>query len=103
MSYKKWQAERQRYLDSRTPFQVLNDLRYQQYNQNDAYYSSLTERINARQEDKIPLAGAGTVEFLSIASNVTKPLTRLGAPFAIIYGIFESTERIVRYETGITD
>ncbi len=103
MSYKEWQADRQRYLDSRTSFQVLQDLRYQQYNKNDAYYFGLTDRINARQEDKIPLAGAGAVDFLTLASDVTKPFVRFGAPFAVIHGLFETTERLVRYKTGIVD
>jgi len=103
MNLDQWKAERQQYLDSRPPSQVIRDLRYQQYNKNDAYYTSLTERINARQEDKIPLGGAGAIEFLSIASDVTKPFVRFGAPFAVIHGIFETTERIARLKTGIVD
>ena len=99
-SYDDWKADRQRYLDARSPSKVLQDLRYQSYNKNDAYYYGLEERINARQEDKLPLPGAGAVEFLSLASDMTKPLSRFGWPGTVIYSIFETTERIARFKSG---
>jgi len=49
-SYQQWQAERQKYLDSRSNLQVFNDLRYQAMNKSDQYYFSLSSRIMERQE-----------------------------------------------------
>ena len=50
MKYKDWQAERQKYLNSRSKLQVSNDLRYKQLNQSDEFYFNLEGRITERQE-----------------------------------------------------
>ena len=49
-TYTEWQAERQKYLDSRSNLQVFNDLRYQAMNKSDQYYFGLSSRIMERQE-----------------------------------------------------
>jgi hypothetical protein len=48
-SYADWQAQRQKYLDSRSELEVFNDLRYQQLNKSDAFYFGLEGAISERQ------------------------------------------------------
>ncbi|GAG91649.1 unnamed protein product, partial [marine sediment metagenome] len=38
----------------------------------DDFYFGLGDRIHGRQEAKVPIAGEGTVQFLGIASDVTR-------------------------------
>lgn len=103
MSYEEWKAERAEAMANRSPYRKMLDAHYQALNQNDAYYAGLGARIEAREESKVPVAGAGAVEFLSMASDLAK----LSTPFTGIVGrfsylVFEGAERLVRFETGIS-
>ena len=103
-SYEEWKAERAEAMANRSPYRKMLDAHYQALNQNDAYYAGLADRIQAREESKVPVAGAGAVEFLSYASDLAKlstPFTGVAGRFA--YLVFEGTERLVRYETGINE
>ena len=102
--YSEWKAERIKAMEKRTPHQVMVDAAYQAANQNDNYYSGLVARIEARQESKVPIAGAGAVEFLSYASDFAKasiPYTGIVGQFS--YGAFETAERIARSRSGINE
>jgi hypothetical protein len=102
-SYDDWKADRAKAMAERTPYRVMLDAAYQAANQNDNFYAGLASRIEAREEAKMPIAGEGAVRFLTMASDVTKPLTRLGFPGLVIYSIFETTERIARFRSGINE
>lgn len=101
MSYNQWKAERQKYLDSRTTIQKLRDAQYQQWNKSDAYYDNLGDRINQRETSKVPVAGEGTVEFLTIASGSLKVPARFFLPVRIIYGMLEGAEALARQRAGL--
>lgn len=61
----------------------------------DEFYFGLGERIQQRQNDKIPQAGAGTVEFLTIAGNITKGVGVLFPPFRKVTTVVEGLKRFV--------
>ena len=95
MSYDDWKAQRQAYLDSRTPGQVLLDTTYQQYNANDAYYNTLGDRIRQRQLAQVPIAGAGLLRFLDTTGRLAKGV---GTVFPIarkLASLIEITEEFV--------
>ena len=103
-SYDDWKADRRKAMAERTPMRVMKDAAYQAANQNDGYYEGLAARIDAREDSKIPIAGAGAVEFLSYASDFAKasiPYTGIVGQFT--YGAFETAERIARFRTGIDE
>lgn len=103
-SYDDWKADRREAMAARTPHRVMLDAAYQAANQNNNYYRGLADRIEARQESKMPTAGAGAVEFLSYASDFSKasiPYTGIVGQFS--YGVFETAERIARSRTGINE
>ena len=97
-SYDDWKADRRKAMAERTPMRVMKDAA------NENYYAGLAERIDAREESKMPVAGAGGVEFLSYASDFAKasiPYTGIVGQFS--YGAFETAERIARSRTGINE
>ena len=103
-SYDDWKADRRKAMAERTPTRVMRDAAYQAANQNDNYYAGLAHRIDAREKSKMPIAGAGGVEFLSYASDFAKasiPYTGIVGQFT--YGAFEVAERIARYKSGINE
>lgn len=101
ISYEMWQDERQAYLDSRSDWQIMMDtLAFQRYNPDEAYYS-LADEIKERQDSKVPIAGAGAVEFFSTGAALTKPLAKLGWPGAYVAGLFKLGEQYFRYKSGI--
>lgn len=68
----------------------------------DEFYFGLGDRIQARQNAKIPVAGAGTVEFLDKSGGLFK---RLGVFFPAarkIATLIEIAEQEVRKKSGIT-
>lgn len=69
----------------------------------DAFYFGLGDRIKDRQESKVPVAGAGTVEFLSISGNVTKGVSLFFPPARKLASIFEYAEKVARDKSGITE
>lgn len=96
-SYAEWKADRQAYLDNRSPWKVAADERaYARYNSDEGYYG-LADDIAQRQSSKIPIPGEGSVIFLGIASAFTRPLARLGWPGLLIHGIFKTADFINRY------
>lgn len=75
MSYKKWQAERQAHWDNMNRFGAnvsIADSRV-----SDDYFNNLGTYIAQRQEEAIPVAGEGGMQFLQGASWAA----RLGARF----------------------
>ena len=69
----------------------------------DKFYFGLGDRIKDRQESKVPVAGAGTVEFLSIASNVTKGVSFFYPPARKLTALIEYAEKVAREKSGILD
>lgn len=99
--YEQWKEDRQAYLDSRSSWQVMKDtIAFEKYNSDKAYYS-LAADIKERQDSKVPVAGAGAVEFFSIGAALTKPLTRTGWPGVYVNALFKMGEQYFRYRSGI--
>ena len=69
----------------------------------DEFYFGLGDRIRDRQESKVPVAGAGTVEFLSIANTFTKGLSFVFPPARKLAVLTEYAEKVVREKSGIQD
>lgn len=69
----------------------------------DEFYFGLGDRIKDRQESKVPVAGAGTVEFLSIASTFTKALGLVFPPARKLAALTQFAEETVRERSGIHD
>lgn len=67
----------------------------------DNFYFGLGDRIQDRQDSKVPVAGAGTVEFLSIAGDVTKGVSLFFPPVRKLTALFEYAEKIAREKSGI--
>ena len=68
----------------------------------DEFYFGLGDRIQARQDAKIPVAGAGTVEFLDKTGGLFKRLGLFFTPARKIAAIIEVAEQIAREKSGIT-
>lgn len=104
IDYNQWKAERLQAMANRTPQRKMLDAAYQSANQNENYYAGLASRIEAREQAKMPTAGAGAVEFLSYASDFSKasiPYTGIVGRFS--YAVFETTERLARARSGISE
>lgn len=100
MTYSQWKAERQAYLDSRTPAQVVLDVQYQQYYRDDANYNTLGDKIRQRQLDAIPIAGDGLLKFLDTTGKIVKGVSTV-VPFARKIAILiESAEELVEERLG---
>ena len=69
----------------------------------DEFYFGLGDRIKDRQESKVPVAGAGTVEFLSIAGDVTKGIAVFFPPARKIASMFEFAEQYARKRSGLLE
>lgn len=69
----------------------------------DEFYFGLGDRIKQRQETKVPVAGEGTVQFLSIAGDVTKGIGIFVPPFRKLAAFIEFAERTVREKSGLTE
>ena len=82
---------------------VVNDYWRIRSQTDDEFYFGLGDRIKQRQESKVPVAGAGTVEFLSIAGDVTKGIGVFVPPFRKLASFIEFAEKIAREKSGITD
>lgn len=67
------------------------------------FYFGLGDRIKDRQESKVPVAGAGTVEFLSLAGDISKGIGLVYPPFRKIAAMFEFAEKITREKSGLTE
>ncbi len=100
MTYNQWKAERQAYLDSRTPAQIALDAQYQQYNRNDAHYNTLGDRIRQRQLALIPTAGSGLLQFLDTTGKLAKGVCTV-IPIARKLAVMtEFTEELVKERLG---
>ena len=69
----------------------------------DAFYFGLGDRIKQRQESAVPVAGAGTVEFLSLAGDVSKGVSIFFPPARKIAAMFEYAEQVARDKSGLTE
>tara|TARA_Y100000361_G_scaffold131009_1_gene127403 strand:+ start:399 stop:674 length:276 start_codon:yes stop_codon:yes gene_type:complete len=69
----------------------------------DKFYFGLGDRIKDRQESKVPVAGAGTVQFLSIANTITKGLGFVFPPARKLATLTEYAEKTAREKSGILD
>ena len=69
----------------------------------DEFYFGLGDKIKERQESKIPVAGAGTVEFLSLAGDVTKGISIFFPPVRKLSALIEYAEQTAREKSGITE
>jgi len=83
--------------------EVVNDYWRQRSQTDDEFYFGLGDRIKDRQESKVPVAGAGTVEFLSIAGNVTKGVSFFFPPARKLTALIEYAEKVAREKSGILD
>lgn len=83
--------------------QAVNDYWRMKSQTDDAFYFGLGDRIKQRQESKVPVAGAGTVEFLSLAGDVSKGIGFVFPPFRKIAAMFEFAEEIVREKSDLTE
>ena len=101
MSYEDWKAERQQYLDSRSETRLQADRAWQSMNTNNEFYFGLGKRIDQRESSKVPVAGAGTVEFLTIASGILKVPARFFLPVRVLYGMTEGAEMLARERAGL--
>lgn len=82
---------------------VVNDYWRIRSQTDDEFYFGLGDRIKERQESKVPVAGAGTVEFLSIAGDVSKGIGIVFPPFRKIAAMFEFAEQITKEKSGLTE
>ena len=82
---------------------VVNDYWKQRSLTDDEFYFGLGDRIKDRQESKVPVAGAGTVEFLSIAGGVTKGVSLFVPPARKLTALIEYAEKVAREKSGILD
>ena len=100
-SYSDWKSERQAYLDNRSVWQVMKDeVAFAKYNSDEGYYG-LADDISKRQSSKIPIAGEGVVIFLTELTKWGKPISKLGWPLLLAYGIAEGAEQFFKFKTGI--
>lgn len=83
--------------------QAANDYWRMKSQTDDAFYFGLGDRIKQRQESAVPVAGAGTVEFLSLAGDITKGVSIFFPPARKIAAMFEYAEQIIRDKSGITE
>ena len=69
----------------------------------DAFYFGLGDRIKQRQETAVPVAGAGTVEFLGLLGSVTAGVAVV-APFARpLVKLISFAEKTARDRSGLTE
>lgn len=95
-SYEMWKAERQAYLDNRSFWKKeLDEMAFERYNPDAAYYG-LADEIAERELLATPYPGEGLVQFVSLGTAVTKPLSRLGWPARALYGLFRISEILLR-------
>ncbi len=69
----------------------------------DKFYFGLGDCIKTRQESKVPVAGAGTVEFLSIAGTITKGIGFVFPPARKLAALTEYAEKVLREKSGLTE
>lgn len=69
----------------------------------DEFYFGLGDRIKDRQETKIPVAGAGTVEFLSLAGSVTAGIAVYVPAFRPLVKLISYAEKTAKDKAGITE
>lgn len=82
MSYKQWQAERQAHWDNMNRFGAnvsIADSRV-----SDDYYWNLGSYIAQRQEEAIPVAGEGGMQFLRAASGASRLAARYFPPASFV-------------------
>lgn len=96
MSYKQWQAERQAHWDKMNRFGAnvsITDSRV-----SDDYYKNLGSYISARQEEAIPVAGEGGMQFLRGASSVSRLAARYFPPASFITFAIDTVIKVAEAE-----
>lgn len=82
MSYQQWQAERQAHWDNMNRFGAnvsIADSRV-----SDDYFNNLGSYIAQRQEEAIPVAGEGGMQFLRAASGASRLAARYFPPASFV-------------------
>lgn len=69
----------------------------------DEFYFGLADRIQQRQEGKIPTAGEGAIQFLQLAGTVTSGVAILLPPFRPLVKLIGFAERTAREKTQSTE
>ena len=82
---------------------AVNEVWRQRSLTDDQFYFGLGDRIKDRQESQVPVAGAGTVEFLSIAGDVSKGISLFFPPARKIAAMFEYAEQYIRKRSGLLE
>jgi hypothetical protein len=101
--YSQWKQERQAAMDARTPFRIEQDRMYQGFNANEAYYTGLPDRIQDREQARMPIAGRGAVTFFSGLSDVLRWGSKVQPLFTPLAVLSEVTEQTARRKSGIYD
>lgn len=82
MTYKEWQAERETYWANMDRFGFNLDIADSRVS--DDYYNNLGTYISERQEEAIPVAGEGSMQFLRAASGASRFAARFFPPASFI-------------------
>ncbi len=69
----------------------------------DEFYFGLGDRIKQRQESKVPVAGAGTVEFLQLLGTVTTGVAIFVPFLRPVVKVISFAEETVRDKSGLTE
>lgn len=83
--------------------EVVNNYWKQRSLTDDEFYFGLGDRIHARQQSKIPIAGAGAVEAMDKFSTVFSGIGYIWPPARKIALMFESIEQLARERSGLTE
>ena len=82
MSYKKWQAKRQAHWDNMNRF--VANVSIADSRVSDDYFNNLGTYIAQRQEEAIPVAGEGGMQFLRAASGASRIAAKYFPPFSFV-------------------
>jgi len=69
----------------------------------DEFYFGLGDRIKQRQESKVPVAGAGTVEFLQLIGAVTAGIAIWVPALRPVVRALNKAQEAAKEELGITE
>lgn len=82
---------------------AVNDYWRQRSLTDDEFYFGLGDRIQARRQSKIPIAGAGAVEAIDKFATVFSGIGYIFPPARKIALMFESIEQLARERSGLTE
>jgi len=96
MPYDQWQAERQAHWDNMNRFGAnvsIADSRV-----SDDYYNNLGSYITQRQEEAIPVAGQGSMQFLRAASGASRLVGRYFPPASFVTFFIDTVITVAEQE-----